>query len=39
MLQLMPVAAGVAFGLVFVSWLVAMRSSHAERASNSAGLT
>ena len=38
MLQLMPVAAGVAFGLVFVSWLIAMRSSHTGRAANSAGL-
>src|ERR1019366_301879 len=38
MLQLMPVAAGVAFGLVFVSWLIAMRSSHTGLAANSAGL-
>jgi hypothetical protein len=28
MLQLMPAAAAAAFGLVFVSWLAAMRSSH-----------
>jgi len=28
MLRLMPVAAGLAFGLLFVSWLVAMRISH-----------
>ena len=27
MLQLMPVAAGSAFGLLFISWLVAMRST------------
>ena len=31
MLQLMPVAAGVAFGLVFVSWLLAMRRHHPGR--------
>jgi hypothetical protein len=31
MLQLMPVAAGVAFGLVFISWLLAMRSNHPGR--------
>jgi len=37
MLQLMPVAAGVAFGLVFISWLVAMRSSHAAQGPNSVG--
>jgi O-antigen/teichoic acid export membrane protein len=37
MLQLMPVAAGIAFGLVFVSWLVAMRISHPGRGANSAG--
>ena len=28
LLELMPVAAGVAFGVVFLSWLVAMRASH-----------
>ena len=28
MLQLMPAAAGSVFGLLFVSWLVAMRISH-----------
>jgi O-antigen/teichoic acid export membrane protein len=28
LLRLMPVAAGTAFGLLFVSWLAAMRSSH-----------
>ena len=38
MLQLMPVAAGVAFGLVFVSWLIAMRSSHTGRVADSARL-
>jgi O-antigen/teichoic acid export membrane protein len=31
MLQLMPVAAGVAFGLVFLSWLIAMRITHPSR--------
>lgn len=31
MLQLMPAAAGSAFGLLFVSWLVAMRISHPGR--------
>ena len=36
MLQLMPVAAGLTFGLVFVSWLVAMRISHPGRGPNSA---
>jgi hypothetical protein len=38
MLQLMPVAAGVAFAVVFVSWLAAMRSSHPGRGSDSTGL-
>ena len=37
MLRLMPVAAGLAFGLLFVSWLVAMRISHPGRGPNSAG--
>ena len=34
MLQLMPVAAGLAFGLVFLSWLAAMRISHPGRGPN-----
>jgi hypothetical protein len=38
MLQLMPLAAGAGFGLVFVSWLVAMRISHPGRGRNSTGL-
>ena len=31
LLRLMPMAAGAAFGLVFVSWLIAMRISHPSR--------
>jgi O-antigen/teichoic acid export membrane protein len=38
LLKLMPVAAGTAFGLLFVSWLVAMRSSHGSKGPGSAGL-
>ena len=38
MLQLMPVAAGVAFGVVFVSWLIAMRISHSGKGPGSAEL-
>ena len=37
MLQLMPTVAGSAFGLLFISWLVAMRMSHPGRRPNSAG--
>jgi O-antigen/teichoic acid export membrane protein len=35
LLRLMPVAAGVAFGVVFVSWLAAMRTSHSRKGPGS----
>jgi O-antigen/teichoic acid export membrane protein len=38
LLQLMPVAAGAAFGLLFVSWLAAMRSSRSRKGPGPAGL-
>jgi O-antigen/teichoic acid export membrane protein len=38
LLQLMPAAAGTAFGLLFLSWLAAMRSSHFTKGPDSTGL-
>jgi O-antigen/teichoic acid export membrane protein len=38
MLQLMPAAAGSAFGLLFVSWLATMRTSHSGQGSGAGGL-
>ena len=38
LLQLMPAAAGGAFGLLFISWLATLRSSHSGKGPGSTGL-